>query len=169
MKWLKLLVILATVSTILVYCNKDKGPKIVNCDGLVNDPPTPGDPRFFVQVPNAFTPNGDGRNDKFGPFLVKVQSVKFTVYNENNDIVYYTESQNDYWDPAAAITSNKKYYYRVEALTQNGKRVGKCGEVMALLCDPNNLGEAGPWNFGNELDSLGGWTNISGELITGCR
>lgn len=167
MKWLKYLLILAFVSSTLVFCGKDKD--LGNCDGLVNDPPEPGDPRFFVQVPNAFTPNGDGRNDKFGPFFVKIRSVKFTVYNRNNDVVFYTEDPTAYWDPAASITTNTKYYYRVEAVAQNGRRVGKCGEVMALLCDPTKLGEAAPWNFPNELDSLGMWTNVSGELITRCR
>lgn len=45
---------------------------------------------FFVNAPNAFTPNGDGKNDFFAPFLtgVDVRSLSFQVFDRWGHSVY---------------------------------------------------------------------------------
>ncbi len=167
MKRLKPLIAILCLATVALYCNKDKEETTIHCDALINDPRSQGEP-LFIQMPSAFTPNGDGRNDGFRPFHTKIQSLKFTVYGNNNDVVYHSESLTATWNPGATITTNTKYFYRVEAVAQNGKRIGLCGEVLALLCYPKEI-ENWRWNFESEVDSLGGWTGASGENIPTCN
>jgi len=50
-------------------------------------------------VPNAFTPNGDGRNDCFG--ISKwggVTVVEFTIFNRWGQLVFTTNNPSDCWD-----------------------------------------------------------------------
>jgi gliding motility-associated-like protein len=51
-----------------------------------------------VAIPSAFTPNGDGRNDLFGPILLSPNSaiLEFRVYNRWGDIVH--DNPNAPWD-----------------------------------------------------------------------
>jgi gliding motility-associated-like protein len=51
-----------------------------------------------VAIPSAFTPNGDGRNDLFGPILLSPNSaiLEFRVYNRWGDIVH--DNPNSPWD-----------------------------------------------------------------------
>ena len=50
-------------------------------------------------VPNAFTPNGDGKNDIFRPVSIGYRSLKyFRVYNRFGEEVYYSQTITDGWD-----------------------------------------------------------------------
>jgi gliding motility-associated-like protein len=51
-------------------------------------------------LPNAFTPNGDGQNDVFRPFLPfrYVSEVEFTVVNRWDQTVFSTKDPNINWD-----------------------------------------------------------------------
>lgn len=52
---------------------------------------------FFV--PNAFTPNKDGRNDDFKPFLFgPVDQYEFTVYNRAGEVVFKSYEVNEGWN-----------------------------------------------------------------------
>ena len=54
-----------------------------------------------VELPNAFTPDGDGLNDKFRPLipedhLEEIHSM--TIYNRWGNIVYEAEGNDACWD-----------------------------------------------------------------------
>lgn len=52
-----------------------------------------------ILVPNAFTPNGDGRNDIFRPILVGMKSLElFQVFNRWGQLVYSTRTPAQGWD-----------------------------------------------------------------------
>jgi gliding motility-associated-like protein len=52
-----------------------------------------------LAVPNIFTPNGDGKNDRFRPILVGYQSLRyFRIYNRYGQEMFKTENINDSWD-----------------------------------------------------------------------
>lgn len=52
---------------------------------------------FFM--PTAYTPNGDGRNDKLKPLLFGiVNKYEFTVYNRWGQIVFRSDDQTKGWD-----------------------------------------------------------------------
>ena len=51
-----------------------------------------------MNMPNAFTPNGDGLNDCIGVrSLGDVKDLKFSIYNRWGELVYYTTNPNDCW------------------------------------------------------------------------
>jgi len=53
----------------------------------------------FYELPNAFTPNGDGSNDLFKPFpFCFVERVNFQVYNRWGQLVFETEDPDLNWD-----------------------------------------------------------------------
>jgi gliding motility-associated-like protein len=50
-------------------------------------------------VPDAFTPNADGKNELFKPvFTGNVKSFHFCVYNRWGQLVFQTSSTNKAWD-----------------------------------------------------------------------
>jgi gliding motility-associated-like protein len=51
-----------------------------------------------VQVPTAFTPNGDGLNDYFGPLGKVPDSYRLRVFNRNGEIVFNSSTMYQKWD-----------------------------------------------------------------------
>lgn len=50
-------------------------------------------------VPNAFSPNRDGLNDKIGPIAISdVSAIKFTIYDRWGNMVFHTKKIGDKWD-----------------------------------------------------------------------
>ncbi len=50
-------------------------------------------------IPNAFTPNNDGRNDDFKPFLFgPVDHYEFIIYNRGGKVVFKSDKQEEGWD-----------------------------------------------------------------------
>ena len=50
-------------------------------------------------IPNAFTPNGDGKNDRFGPIInCNVTSYHLMIFNRWGQMVFDTVDANDKWD-----------------------------------------------------------------------
>lgn len=54
------------------------------------------DPAIFV--PNAFTPDDDGINDVFKPFINNVLQYNFRVYNRRGQEIFYSEDTENGWD-----------------------------------------------------------------------
>lgn len=92
---------------------------------------------YCLKVMNAFTPNGDGMNDKWivtnnGGLCVK--QVYVTVFNRYGNIVYKNDNYNNNWDgtyngkPVADAT----YYYTINYLLMNGEYVTVKGDVTIL-------------------------------------
>jgi gliding motility-associated-like protein len=54
----------------------------------------------YYKLPNAFTPNGDGENELFTPFLPYrfVEKVDMKIYNRWGKLVYQTENPDINWD-----------------------------------------------------------------------
>lgn len=54
----------------------------------------------FYNLPNSFTPNGDGANDVFTPFpgWRFVESVEMKIFNRWGNLVWQTENPNINWD-----------------------------------------------------------------------
>lgn len=52
-----------------------------------------------AQVPNAFTPNGDGKNDVFRPrFNVPVSNYSMSIYNRFGQVVFHTNDWQHGWN-----------------------------------------------------------------------
>ncbi len=50
-----------------------------------------------VWVPNSFTPNGDGKNDKFHPVTSNIGQITIYIYNRTGQLVF-SSGENDRWD-----------------------------------------------------------------------
>jgi len=74
-------------------------------------------------VPNAFTPNGDGKNDCFGiNYWGVIEKIDFSVYNRWGERVFYTNMPNGCWD---GVYKGKKqdgnvFVYYIRAVTNCG-------------------------------------------------
>ena len=149
MKNILTLILLMTLLT-CALCSKDENTntaKSISCENLVNDPVTDSD-SFYIYPVSAFTPNADGLNDRFWIYYSNIKSFKLTVYDENSNILFYTEDINKQWDPNSSSVISRAFFYRIEATSTTNKRIGKCGEVYPLNCVPLN----NTYHFQDEFD-----------------
>jgi len=56
----------------------------------------PGSKDFYI--PNAFTPNNDGKNDVFKAYGSSIKSVELRVFNQWGELVYETKDKDKGWD-----------------------------------------------------------------------
>jgi gliding motility-associated-like protein len=85
-------------------------------------------------LPNAFTPNGDGINDCFGlKFWVDVTELDFSIYNRFGQRVFHTANAADCWDGKyKGIPQNIGIYISViKAKTACGV-IDRKSEIMLL-------------------------------------
>ncbi len=89
----------------------------------------------IVEVPNAFSPNGDDINDEIMPYLHDIASLeRFTVYNRWGQVVFETNVMNKGWDgtfegnPAEMGT----YVYVVEATSDTGSTETRQGNIILV-------------------------------------
>lgn len=79
-----------------------------------------------IQIPNAFTPNGDGLNDCFGVrFLGLISNLQLSVYDRWGNRVFYTTNPSQCWDGRNKGKELKSdvFIYQVSATTM-------CGEIV---------------------------------------
>lgn len=122
------------ISVTLYCCNKGSSTSNVipiNCNGLITDTSGKNDSAKLI-IPNAFTPNGDAINDYFGIQPYKIDSIDFTIYDDNNNIVFNTKKLGGGWTPAQDSIQWRKYYYKIQAVTSKKNKLGVCGEFYRL-------------------------------------
>ena len=88
-----------------------------------------------IYVPNAFTPNGDGKNDIFRPFVVGISQFDyFRVFDRNGRLVFQTQQYNQGWN--GNISGKKSpagtYVWEAKGIDFNGKTVFRKGTVELL-------------------------------------
>lgn len=91
-----------------------------------------------LYFPSAFTPNGDARNDRFGPITTALdEQVVYSLYifNRNGEKVFESHSLQDSWD--GTFKGEKcpvgLYVYRCEAhALKNGRNLSVQGTVNLL-------------------------------------
>ncbi|MFN3916513.1 MAG: gliding motility-associated C-terminal domain-containing protein [Flavobacteriales bacterium] len=77
-----------------------------------------------IEIPNVFSPNGDGINDVFKVSTTNVIDIQAYIYDRWGNIVYYFWGVNGFWDgrtwPAGEVCSTGVYYYIIKALSDDG-------------------------------------------------
>jgi gliding motility-associated-like protein len=88
-----------------------------------------------IWVPNAFTPNGDGLNDKLHPVLVGIKSLLyFRVFDRWGNITYQTASDHDGWDGTnkGINKPSDTYVWIAEGIDYLGNKIFRKGAVTLI-------------------------------------
>ncbi len=157
---------LITAVSLLGSCSKSTDAvHHINCDGLVTDTAGTNDNgRIFM--PNAFTPNNDGLNDFCRPITQNIDSIGFILYDENDAVVFSTNTVGQGWGTTYTTPTAKKYYYKIQARTLAGKHIGLCGEVFGLTCFPINPPKS--FYYFEDMLTPGGFTGATAESMPVC-
>lgn len=87
-----------------------------------------------IFVPNAFTPNGDGKNDVLYVYSTNIKTMTLTIVDQYGEIIFRSNSQASGWD--GTYKGSKQpvgvYMYMVEAVMNDGTTVKKNGSVTLL-------------------------------------
>jgi len=88
----------------------------------------------LIYVPNAFTPNGDGKNDAVHVHSENIKSLKFYVYDQWGELIYTSTSLQNGWDGTYKGTKEPVgvYVYYLEAIMIDGHTVNKKGTITLL-------------------------------------
>lgn len=70
----------------------------------------------LVNIPTAFTPNGDGLNDLFGPLGKVPDQYRLQIYNRNGELVFNSSTMNQRWNGLykGALQPSSVFIYVVE-------------------------------------------------------
>ncbi|HEY8400070.1 MAG TPA: gliding motility-associated C-terminal domain-containing protein, partial [Cytophagaceae bacterium] len=93
------------------------------------------EPKLFI--PNAFTPNGDGNNDRFTLFGSNLLSFDFKIFNQWGEVVFVTNRLDESWDGTyrGKPVPDGAYAWRVEYTgntVEGVKRFVDTGDVSVL-------------------------------------
>ncbi|HRO42506.1 MAG TPA: choice-of-anchor L domain-containing protein [Flavipsychrobacter sp.] len=90
---------------------------------------------MFEMIPNAFSPNGDGRNDVFSVKNMKFQRlIEFRVFNRWGQEIFSTTDANRGWDGTHKGIPQEigVYHYLIRITTPNGLQRTYKGDVSLL-------------------------------------
>lgn len=117
-------IVLPANSTLARQLKSDPVLKNMNGDELVYTPPV------RLQIPNLFTPNGDGTNDKFViEGLENYDKKSLTVSDRNGRVVFHSENYRNTW---AGENCNDGVYNYVFIFSYNGIESTASGKVRIL-------------------------------------
>tara|TARA_B100000674_G_scaffold382381_1_gene325318 strand:+ start:1048 stop:5694 length:4647 start_codon:yes stop_codon:yes gene_type:complete len=93
-----------------------------------------------IYVPNAFTPDQDGKNDSFNAKGYNLEDYEMYIYNRWGQLIFKSESLNDGWDGTYLNNDCQidvyvwKIYYSVESTDGSGHRIKeqKSGRVSLI-------------------------------------
>jgi gliding motility-associated-like protein len=97
-------------------------------------------PPIALYIPNAFTPNGDGLNDTFGPVGEGITDYSMQIFNRWGNLIFESNDMNVQWDGNYhnEIAPTGTYVYKLSAKgpSTNGKSkklIYESGSVTLVL------------------------------------
>lgn len=88
---------------------------------------------FTIEIPNVFTPNGDGANDIFHIKTTGVKSAEGFIYNRWGQLLFSWDALNNSWDGKASNGENcpdATYYYLIKVIDKKDKEHIAPGYVL---------------------------------------
>ncbi len=94
--------------------------------------------RLDIYFPSAFTPNGDGNNDAFGPGplsnLAGITEYTLHIYNRYGQLVFFSRDPYKNWDGKfkGRLTGNMNYVWQASYRRSNGAKEFQKGGVFII-------------------------------------
>jgi gliding motility-associated-like protein len=87
-----------------------------------------------VFIPNAFSPNGDGRNDIMQVYGTNIRTIRFMVFNQWGEKISESSNPANVWDGKhkGKLQPAGVYMYVCELYTMNGVKVIKKGAINLI-------------------------------------
>lgn len=87
-----------------------------------------------LDVPNAFTPNGDGVNDKVQVLGFGIARMNWRIYNRWGQLIFSTTNRNEGWDGRykGVLQPQEVYTYALDVEFSDGTKVTKTGDITLL-------------------------------------
>ena len=87
---------------------------------------------FFIEVPNVFTPNGDGSNDVFFIPNKGIESLEVLIYNRWGSLVYTITQPSGSWDgkTSSGDAPDGTYFFLLKAKGMNGESREQNGYLL---------------------------------------
>lgn len=95
-------------------------------------------PKSTMYIPSAFTPNGDGINDRFGVKALNLTQFNLKIFNRWGELIFETNDISELWDGTyngQAITSTDVFVYTVNAKGPNGFVLPEESGTVTLVAD----------------------------------
>jgi len=94
------------------------------------------EPVLFFYIPNAFTPNGNGKNEIFSAVGEEINDFEMQIYNRWGEMIYETKDLNKGWDGSAKGNSNISqegvYVYNIALTDGRGEKHKLLGHVTLI-------------------------------------
>ncbi|MBN2764646.1 MAG: PKD domain-containing protein, partial [Bacteroidales bacterium] len=90
---------------------------------------------FYIEAPDAFSPNGDGHNDCFMLETKNISEIKaFKIFNRWGNLVFETTRLDEGWDGTVngKLQNTDTYAYYIRAVTEHGYEIEKKGNFLLL-------------------------------------
>lgn len=90
----------------------------------------------LIYTPSAFTPNGDGMNDRFRSFSSGYKQYRFEIFDRWGNMVFQSFDAQEWWDGTDMNTGNDvavgTYVWVVKFLSTEGEYIEKKGSVTLM-------------------------------------
>ena len=85
-----------------------------------------------IWVPNAFTPNADGKNDVFKPYIENVSEYHLYIMNRWGELIFETSNINEGWDGynKGGKAPQDSYIWRIDYTNYDGDNFQKYGFII---------------------------------------
>jgi gliding motility-associated-like protein len=94
------------------------------------------EPNSSLYIPNAFTPNGDGRNDTFFAKGENISDFEMRIFDRWGNLIFYSDNMNKHWDGRVKsdgfIAQQDVYVYDVSAKDIKQKKLHYIGTVTLV-------------------------------------
>jgi gliding motility-associated-like protein len=86
----------------------------------------------LIWIPNAFTPNGDGNNEVFLPYIENVDLYRFMIFNRWGELIFETKDKYLGWDGTfnGDRSPGGAYGWRIDYTNSQGESFCKYGYVI---------------------------------------
>jgi hypothetical protein len=88
-----------------------------------------------IQVPTAFTPNGDGHNDRLDVFTIGIEKlVFFRIFNRWGQLIYETTDPRKKWDGTFKTVKQpaETYVWIAEGIDKKGGIITRRGQFILI-------------------------------------